>query len=541
MLRVMPGPSRLAPLLALAVAACGGEPELAGPPAPLADPVHVSGASPFAPGCGGPPQRGIRYPGSEVEVSLVVNPANADHLVAAWQQDRWSNGGADGLVAAVSQDGGLTWTQALVPFSLCGGGLLPNGAYERATDPWLTFSADGATVHLVGLAFDASSGARRRAILVSRSGDGGLTWADPSALASDIDPAFALDKPSATADPVLAANVYVVWDRLTGVGGDPAAMTGPAWFSRSTDGGLTWEPPVVLHDPGADAQTISSQIVILPDGTLVNVFVRITSASRPAPLFEVVAMRSSDAGTTWSPPVRVERLLSRGAVDPKTGHRIRAGEVVPSTAVDPTTGELRVAWQDARFSAGARDGIALAASTDGGLTWSTPVQVNAVPAVQAFRPAVAFGRDGAMAVSYYDLRDDVPADSAHTWTTFWRATSADGGATWRDEPEGGPFDLRSAPDSEGWFLGDYTGLVAGRDRFVASFAMSGASTDVFATRPPPSPAGAARVLPSPLSCADEPRRVPAPVRHPRRAHPRLPRRHGPRPRRGGAGEVGGAG
>ncbi|HEY6098436.1 MAG TPA: sialidase family protein, partial [Anaeromyxobacter sp.] len=185
---------------------------------------------------------------------------------------------------------------------------------------------------------------------------------------------------------------------------------------------------------------------------------------------------------TWSAPVQVGRLLARGATDPKTGHAVRAGEVVPFAAVDPATGTLHVVWQDARFSGGARDGIAHSTSTNGGLVWSAPVQVNGAPGVQAFRPAVAVGDGGAIAVTYYDFRSDDALDSMHTWTTFWLATSTDGGATWRDVPVGGPFDLRSAPDVDGWFLGDYTGLVARRSGFVALFAMGGASTDVFASR-----------------------------------------------------------
>src|SRR5258708_27305683 len=58
-----------------------------------------SGADPnlFA-GCtvGGP---GRNYTNSEVEPRVAVDPHTAGHLVAAWQQDRWSNGGAAPLVA----------------------------------------------------------------------------------------------------------------------------------------------------------------------------------------------------------------------------------------------------------------------------------------------------------------------------------------------------------------------------------------------------------------------------------------------------------
>ncbi len=479
-------------LAALATGGCRGDGIDTDLPQP-ARPVAVTGATPFAAGCSGALQRGVRYASAEVEPSLAVDPANPDHLVAAWQQDRWSNSGADGIVVGFSNDGGLTWTRMPVPLSRCGGGnAVRGGDYERATDPWVSF-APGGTVHLVGLGFGSGG---RAGILVSRSTDGGLTWSDPRALAADEDPDFGLDKPTLTADPSRPDMVYAVWDRLTGqlVANDPTA-TGPAWFARSLDGGANWEPARTIYDPGADAQTISNQIVVLPDGTLVNVFVRIRQASTAQASAEVVAMRSPDAGLTWGAPVVVAALLALGAVDAKTGHAIRAGEVVPSAAVDPGSGALVVAWQDARFSDGVRDGIAVATSADGGNSWSPPRQVNAAPYAQAFRPAVSVGSGGRIAVTYYDLRFDSVFDLRHLWTAFWKATSDDGGATWREVREGGPFDLRAAPDSGGYFLGDYTGLVARGDDFMSLFALASPGTadptDVFVSAPSLAPAATA--------------------------------------------------
>src|SRR5438094_9049782 len=89
-------------------------------------PIDVSGLSPFA-ACtvGGP---GTNFPKSEVEPFLAVNPANPANLVGVFQQDRWSNGGAHGLVAATSHDGGATWSESFAHFSTCSGGTAANGA-----------------------------------------------------------------------------------------------------------------------------------------------------------------------------------------------------------------------------------------------------------------------------------------------------------------------------------------------------------------------------------------------------------------------------
>ena len=66
-------------------------------------------------------------------------------------------------------------------------------------------------------------------------------------------------------------------------------------------------------------------------------------------------------------------------------------------------------WQDSRFSGGQRDGIAYSQSTDGGLTWSTPVGLNQAPAVQAFVPTVHIRDDGTIGVTYYALRNNTTA------------------------------------------------------------------------------------------------------------------------------------
>jgi hypothetical protein len=145
---------------------------------------------------------------------------------------------------------------------------------------------------------------------------------------------------------------------------------------------------------------------------------------------------------------------------------------------------LRVAWQDARFTAGARDAIALARSTDGGLTWSAPVAINQDPAVPAFTPTLHVRADGTPGVLHYDLRRDTAAP-ATLLADAWLLTSADG-ATWRERRVAGPFDMARAPDAGGLFLGDYHGLASEADVFWPLFVTASTNlanrTDVFVRR-----------------------------------------------------------
>src|SRR5947209_8055409 len=84
--------------------------------------ILVSGPSPYA-SCSNDSQSGTNFVNAEVEPWVAVNPTNANNVVGVWQQDRWSNGGAHGLVAGSSSNGGQTWSETPLPFNQCANGL----------------------------------------------------------------------------------------------------------------------------------------------------------------------------------------------------------------------------------------------------------------------------------------------------------------------------------------------------------------------------------------------------------------------------------
>jgi Neuraminidase (sialidase) len=165
---------------------------------------------------------------------------------------------------------------------------------------------------------------------------------------------------------------------------------------------------------------------------------------------------------------------------------VRSGDIIPEPAIDPKTGQLYVVWQDSRFNGGHYDEIALSTSKDGGSTWSAPIRVNTPTGRPAFNPNISVNSSGTVAVTYYDFRNLADGNTTTLPTDIWQTTSADNGTTFANETHlAGVFDLKTAPDAEGFFVGDYQGLVAIGSTFVPFFVQTnsgnlGNRTDVFA-------------------------------------------------------------
>ena len=456
--------------------------------------TRVSNPSVLDPGCDvGVAAGGFLYRASEVEPFIAANPADPTNLIGAWQQDRWSNGGAVALVAGVSRNGGESWTQVALPFDRCTAPANPVAAkYTRASDPWVSIGPDG-IAYAISLSVNLAN--NDNAVLAATSTDKGQTWGNVTALRADAGTSaiiptltrFFNDKESVTADPTRPGFAYAVWDRLESpsaqfeANAHAAAFHGPTWFSRTTDGGKTWSVARIIFDPGTQNQTIGNVIVVGPDGTLYDFFDLLVGHKNARGLrgASVAMVVSRDAGVSWSKPIVVSSDQSIGVVDPNninplTGlppAPLRVGSNVPNPAVDMTSGRLYVTWEDSRFSGGSFDEIAIAASADGGLSWSRPVRVNSPTTQPAFTPSLAVGGDGVVGVSYYQLRPtttgSMPTEyllkrfsgALLTTPTPGIELIAPEDITSRS-PTAGPFNMLDAPYARGYFTGDYQGLTA---------------------------------------------------------------------------------
>lgn len=471
--------------------------------------VPVSTTSPFGAlnDCGnfrGLPPGNVNFLDSEVEPWVDVSPVDSNIIAASWQQDRWGNGGSRGLVAGVSIDGGANWDIVPVPgVTACTG-----GKFQRASDPWVTFAANGDLYHM-SLALDIDTPPNRpggfgpNAMLVSKVNAADLAdglqmsdWSDPITLMEDTNARFLNDKNSITADPTDPNIVYAVWDRLQQSTGDVInpervpgnlAFKGPAVIARTTDGGQTWEPVRRIYDPGGINQTLGNQVVVLPNGTVVDFFDELLAVKNPDGGLQgdanLALKRSPDKGVTWLPhgqPIRTNKIFAAGIITPDDHAGVRSAAFLFDVAVDPTSGALYTVWQDARFTS--FDQVAFSQSTDGGFTWTAPVKINLTPGngnplrQQAFLPSVEVA-NGVVGVTYYDFRnDDGTGELADHWLIHCHSGCADA-ANWGDEIRltDASFDYSKAPVARGFFLGDYVGLTSDGTNFLTFFQQSSAA------------------------------------------------------------------
>jgi hypothetical protein len=447
---------------------------------PLIDPCPVQAENPDA----DPPQ--INYKDTEVEPQIAVDPTDSANVIGVFQQDRWSDGGAHGLTAAVSHDGGVTYGINWAEFSACSD--IASTPYReplpRATDPWVSFDAGGRAYQIALPIIDGQLG--DSAITASYSTDAGDHWSDPVDLTRDSDPLGLKfnDKQSITADPNIPDRAYATWIQGDLPGEELSfaklanafSFRGLPMFSRTTDGGETWSTPRPTTHANLYAQ--GNQIAVLPNGDLLLVQAVLFKGSGVQPIPNAVFMavqRSSDGGRHWSPAVRIAPLSL--VVNEADGKELRVGDYLPDIAVDRDTGAAYVTWADRQ--GGATNKIVLSRSTDGGKNWSRPVIVSHHNQTHSFNHAVAVDNAGRLAVLYYDIARNASGPTDGIPTDVYLRASDDGGRNW-GTPSAAlwSYDFATAPFARGLFVGDYMGLEPrGGNDLIALFAVTDASQD----------------------------------------------------------------
>jgi hypothetical protein len=360
-------------------------------------------------------------------------------IVAATQVGRFYDGGSSDIGWATSTDNGTSWTHGYLPgITKFQGG----GPYDRVSDPVVAYDAKHNVWLVSSLAIRDTSGVVGAAVVVNRSTDGGLTWANPVTVASATGSAN-LDKNWTVCDTTPSSpyygNCYTEWD--DNGSGNRIKM------STSTDGGLTWG---AAKNTSNNATGLGGQPVVQPNGTVI---VPIANANTT----RILAFRSTNGGGSWSSTTTIA-TVSRHTV----AGSLRTSPL-PSAEIDGA-GKVYVVWQDCRFrSRCTANDIVMSTSTNG-TTWSAVTRIpidSTSSGVDHFIPGLAVDRSTSgstakLGLTYYYY----PVASCTSSTCQLNVgfiSSSNGGSSWNAAAAvTGPMSLSwLASTSQGPMVGDY--------------------------------------------------------------------------------------
>ena len=234
------------------------------------------------------------------ESALAINPLNPYQMVGSSKRFTDPHTYAFSLAAYYSSDGGQSWNDAS-PLQLLtqGDPGYTGDTWVGTSDPAVAWDNMG-NVYILALPFGVQTPADPNhliGIAVYKSTDGGRTWSPPNLIhTSNGDDKQWIAGDNSSASPH-AGNVYAAWDDGAGIGGSALS------FARTTDHGVTWKGIKIggvdqaagTHLPGI-GDSGAPEISVAADGTVHIVWFAGDS---------IKFVKSTDGGASFSPPVVV--------------------------------------------------------------------------------------------------------------------------------------------------------------------------------------------------------------------------------------------
>jgi hypothetical protein len=187
-----------------------------------------------------------------------------DHVYSTW--DVINGPTTTKIRVAVSRDRGVSFAKAITLTSPSQSGPVNSSSYP---------SIDAAGNVYLGYESDPVNGKGPSSVFVTRSTDDGVDWGPfVQAAAFTVHPlpntTFRLGIPeSFAASPTFPGHLYVAFETWNGTSMDVE-------FTQSTDGGLTWSPPVKVNDnvdaSGVPTDQFQPEVAAGPNGTVAVAF-----------------------------------------------------------------------------------------------------------------------------------------------------------------------------------------------------------------------------------------------------------------------------
>ena len=408
----------------------------------------------------------------ESEVHAAINPRDTNNIIIAGMVlDAESLLGTLSFPIYYTKDFGQSWglsefdgVSDLGPFSLILGG----------GDPVLAFDTDG-TAYLSWLTFTINANFTIGIQLHwAISTDGGESWQRQESYIDAGDVA-SLDSPNSRfvdkewlatdlSSSLHRNNLYAAYVEIN--------------LSDTTYNILVKTKPADSNEFGEAVDVTPEEIVFSQFSSIDvdregRVHVLFTGATAQDVALNVYHCFSEDGGATFSEPVRISSLhlpcFPPGAGGPCDLVGIDSARVYPCPhlRVDKSGGEfdgnLYAVWTADGFQTELTSGVDIyySYSKDGGLNWAGPIVLNndGLPASEQFFPSLAVNDKGALAVSWYDRRED----PNNLMTKYYMTYSTDGGLSFENDypvsTEGSDFSMIGAANAN-FGIGEYTQILA---------------------------------------------------------------------------------
>lgn len=392
------------------------------------------------------------------EPVVAVDPSDPRVIVAATNTD-YNNpvNGTLPLGEYYSADGGGHFSVGSVPL------VYP---FTTAADPAVAIARDGTTfLSYLGEVPNFCEGGKS-AVVIAHSIDHGRSFRP--AVVADASPAD--DKPGMAVESGHPDHIFLVWDRLYN-------HRTEVWFTRSLDGGTSFQPPTELYGSSDDNY---GPVPVVDSHHRVYVFWSTfpdQSQSRSAPT-RIMMLSSTDDGRTFS---AVRSATNTFDAIPQISQPGSLRNLTAPAAGSDQRGTLWLAWARATaHSPGGRvtANIEIQRSTNGGRSWSKPVRVNDAGSGDRFMPALTVWPDRSVGVAFYDRRRSpglLDAYAARVWYSRGVHVSANARMNSNTSPISDIYYLApgSTCFSPGRFFGDYIGVAGqARGRLCAVWADS---------------------------------------------------------------------
>ena len=326
------------------------------------------------------------------EPSIAVDPTNLNRMAIGWRQFNTIASSFRQAGFGYSIDGGVNWTFP---------GVIESGVFR--SDPVLESDAQG------NFYYNSLTNSPEYQCKVFRSSNGGADW-DAGVFAQGGDKQWmTIDNTGGEGD----GHIYSQWTSYYSV-------CAPNFFTRSTDGGDSYEDCVSIPN-----EPYWGTLAIGPNGELYM---------GGSTGFDFQVSRSTNAENnstqvTWDlvTSVSLDGIVAYGG-GPNPGGLLGQTLIAVDTSGESTNGNIYLLCSVERNSNADLADVMFARSTDGGITFSSPIKINDDVSTNNYQwfGTMSVAPNGRIDVIWLDTRDN----PGTYLSALYYSNSIDGGLTW---------------------------------------------------------------------------------------------------------------